>query len=84
MGTIYARDLWSGVMMNETQEQIDKAYNEGKTAFRRDNGTHGPTLASRAMFYSPNPYVRGTKLREAWQRGYNQDTRRIIAHREAK
>ena len=65
--------------MTTTQQTIDAAYAEGKKAYFRDVGTHGPTLKPRPMLHSPNPHPRGTKEREAWQRGYYQDTRRIIA-----
>lgn len=65
--------------MNETQDKIDAAYAEGKTAYFRVVGTHGPTLAPRPMLHIPNPYAFGTLRREAWQRGYNQDTRRVVS-----
>jgi hypothetical protein len=65
--------------MKPTQRQIDRAYHEGKAAYFRDEGTHGPTLKPRPVLRSQNPYPRDSKLRLAWQRGYNQDTRRVIA-----
>jgi len=65
--------------MKVTQEQIDKAYREGKAAYYRDVGTHGPTLKSRVTPKTPNPYPCDNKQWLAWQRGYGQDTRRVIA-----
>lgn len=66
-------------MTDETQEIIDRAYSEGKAAYIRATGSHGPTLKSVPFFYPPNPYPVGTLCREAWQRGYNQDVRRVVA-----
>lgn len=66
-------------MTNETQETIDLAYQQGKASYFRAVGTHGPTLKPRAFISIPNPYPVGTLCREAWQRGYNQDTRRVVA-----
>jgi hypothetical protein len=61
-----------------TQAEIDRVYTEGYRAYLRDIGTHGPTLKPRPFYKTDNPYPQG-KLRLAWQRGYNQDTRRVVA-----
>lgn len=62
-----------------TQETIDKAYAEGKAEWIRVIGTHGPTLKQIPLQHAINPYPRDSKERLAWQRGYNQDTRRVVA-----
>ena len=67
--------------IHETQAQIDKAYTAGKAAYFRDVGTHGPTLKLPAVkTYTPNPYSHDHgKQRLAWERGYHQNTKRVIA-----
>jgi hypothetical protein len=67
--------------MRETQDVIDAARSAGKLAYFGDVGTHGPTFKPRKITYSANPYKPGSKCHESWQRGYNQDVRRVIADR---
>lgn len=65
--------------MNDiTQANIDDAYECGKKAWFNYYGSHGPTLKPNTKPRPINPFT-SEKLREAWKRGYNQDTRRVIA-----
>lgn len=61
-----------------TQKQIDTAYKAGKSAYLRDIGTHGPTLRPMTVKRTRNPHPDGL-LALAWDRGYQQDCRRVIA-----
>lgn len=64
-----------------TQHQIDEAYREGKATFRKSFGSHGPTFARKVYVIKSNPYYSNPdkQLWESWERGYVQDTRRVIA-----
>ena len=64
-----------------TQAELDAAYREGKAAFFFSVGTHGPTLKKIIVNRMRNPYPRDSKLALAWERGYNQDVRRVIGDR---
>ena len=64
-------------VLHNMQRHIDYAYEAGKTAFRRDFGQHGPTLRPVSKERTPNPYA--GILAVAWDRGYQQDTRRVVA-----
>ena len=66
-------------MAKLTQADIDKAYAEGKKAYFKYIGTHGPTLKQLSRIIPANPYPNNSKLAIAWERGYYQDCRRIIA-----
>lgn len=61
-----------------TQAEIDRAYKEGKRAYFKYIGTHCPTLKQLSKVIPANPYPEG-KLSEAWERGYYQDCRRVVA-----
>jgi hypothetical protein len=66
--------------MKPTQAEIDRAYDDGKRTYLRDIGTHGPTFNPPPLAKTPNPYAnKHFKLQLAWQRGYYQDTRKVIA-----
>lgn len=65
--------------MKTTQQQLDQIYSEGKSAYLRDVGTHGPTFKPPSLVKTPNPYPPKTKQHQAWQAGYYQSTRRVIA-----
>ena len=56
------------------QAEIDRANVDGTRAYFRDEATQGQG----PKFYTNNPHT-DAKLRLAWQRGYNQDSRRVIA-----
>ena len=60
-----------------TQQQIDRAYNAGRAAFRAAYGVHGPTCRERTVDKPVNPHV--GVLAEAWERGWRQDVRRLHA-----
>ena len=62
-----------------TQDMIDEAYAEGKRAWRKYEGNHGPTLKPNTNIRPANPYETGTKLYKAWDCGWRQDVRRVIA-----
>ena len=66
-------------MTKLTQAEIDAAYDAGKLAYRKDEGSHGPTLKRVVNTTTRNPHPYGTKLNTAWTRGYYQDVRRVIA-----
>jgi hypothetical protein len=66
-----------------TQAQLDTIRADGKKAYFRDVGTHGPTFREPPIVRvrTLNPHLCHTKEHLAWQRGYDQDTRRVIAER---
>jgi len=57
---------------------IDAAYADGKRCYIKAFGTHGPTLKPHRFRKPCNPY-RDEVLREAWERGWQGDVRRLIA-----
>lgn len=62
---------------NDMSIETDAAYEEGKRAFRKDYGSHGPTVRDPFLYRSMCPYVQGSALAEAWRCGYAQDVRRV-------
>jgi hypothetical protein len=65
------------------QESLDIAYWEGKRAYQKSYGTHGPTYRPHTMSPPKNPY-QVELLREAWARGWGGDVRRVIAPKRSK
>jgi hypothetical protein len=58
-----------------TDEERRMVYEQGKRAYQRDYGTHGPTLRPRIRRPQVNPYT-GLAAR-VWDAGYRQDVRRV-------
>ena len=62
-----------------TQAELDAEYEKGRAAYLRDIGTQSLMHKPRRVSQSVNPHPPNSLKHEAWQRGYNLDTNRLIA-----
>jgi len=62
-----------------TQAELDAEYEKGKAAYLRAITAQGLMHKPRRVSHSVNPHPQDSLKHEAWQRGYNLDTNRLMA-----